>query len=289
LGSYQLHTICGAITGDYVLPSDPSRFNRPKDAAIELGTPYVYVADSDNHRVKKMTLDCTYITHWGKLGTDTYDEDKDGVIEISEVSFRSPLSVAYYSGEVYVVDTNGFVQVFDTVGNFKRKWSTPFPVSMELVSGNVYITASTGKIYKYDTNGTLLATFDTIKKPRGIAVDSGGYIYVTAGEDSTIKKLDPSGNVVASYGSYGTALGQYRLPYDVDIDNVNGYIFVADGYLNNRIQILKQDGSFLNYIPQVSMSYGALKNPSGVALADTGELVVMDTDNSRVLIFEPVP
>ncbi|MEW6201173.1 MAG: NHL repeat-containing protein, partial [bacterium] len=276
-GSYQVKTICGTYAGGYLPPSHPSRFNHPKDAAVEPGvTPYVYVADADNHRIKKMKLDCTYVTHWGGLGTSTG-------------TFRAPLSVAYYNGEVYVVDTSSYIQVFDTVGNFRRRWVSSYSTSIEVVSGNVYIAAYDGKIYRYDTNGTLLDTFDTVESPRGIGVDSSGYMYVTDGADSTVKKLDPSGNVVAVYGSYGTGLGEFNLPYDVDIEPLYGYIYVADGYKNNRVQFLRSDGSFLDYIPKTSPSYGSLKNPSGLAIAESGELIVTDTDSNRVLIFEPSP
>ncbi|MEW5947732.1 MAG: S8 family serine peptidase [bacterium] len=264
---------CGENPTEYLPPWHTDRFNRPMDAVVDPAG-FIYVADMDNHRIKKIDMNCVYITHWGTLGPE------DG-------NFRQPMGIAYSGGELYVVDNYNRVQVFDTNGVFLRKWDVSAPVAIEAAAGALFVTTSNWKIKKYDSVGTLLDTF-TLKDPKGIAADASGNLYVATWDDSTIRKLDSSGAAVATYGAFGSAYGQTRYPFDVDLDSA-GNMIIADGTYNNRVQIWKPDGSIDNVIHPKSNDYATLNGPMGVAVASTGELVVMDTDNSRVLIFQPPP
>ena len=71
---------------------------------------YLYVADTDNHRIQKFDSDGTFITKLGIEGTN------DG-------EFKYPHDVAVNSlGYIYVADTNNKrVQIFDSAFNFISK------------------------------------------------------------------------------------------------------------------------------------------------------------------------
>lgn len=272
-----LIAVCGDSSGGYLPPSDLSRFNRPMDAVID-SDGYVYVADTDNHRVKKMTLGCTYMGHWGQLGANNGE-------------FKEPSGIALYNDELFVVDNYSRVQVFDKNGNYKRNWAVQYPIDIEVDSGGtVYVSTEMDSVMKYDTDGVYLGKIDVIYV-RGIGVDDT-YLYAASAADDDVKLIDPgSGAVVGAIGSSGSAYGQFIYPYDVDV-NASGTIFVADGYTNNRIQMMDSGGTMENVIPGSCDADAEERNmykPFGVGLAPTGELAVMDTYNSRVLIFSPPP
>ncbi|MFH1540146.1 MAG: NHL repeat-containing protein, partial [bacterium] len=277
--AWTLLSVCGEDSNHYLPPADPSRFNRPMDAVVD-SDGYVYVADTDNHRVKKINLDCVYKSHWGGLGN-------------ANGEFKKPTGIALYNDEIYVVDNYDRVQVFTKGGVYKRKWYVQFPLDIEVdPGGTVYVSTEADSIMTYNTTGTYLGKF-TVYNPRGIAVD-GAFLYVASASDNTVKVIDPgTGLVDKTLGSSGTGFGQLVFPYDVDVDP-SGVIFVADGLQNDRIQMFNADGSVNNVIPASCPASSMhtecyMDKPLGVGLAPTGELVVMDTYGGRVLIFSPPP
>ena len=70
--------------------------------------------------------------------------------------------------------------------------------------------------------------------PKGVAVDSSGYVYVTDDNNNRIQKFDSNGRFITKWGTEGHANGQFKNPKGVAVDS-SGYVYVADDN-NNRIQ-----------------------------------------------------
>ena len=87
-------------------------------------------------------------------------------------------------------------------------------------------------------NGSLLneIRFERCLPESRVAVDSSGYFFVSQPENNEIVKYTPQGEVVTSYGSYGTGAGQFSIPLGLSV-TAEGMIYVADS-LNARIQSL---------------------------------------------------
>jgi RHS repeat-associated protein len=80
--------------------------------------------------------------------------------------------------------------------------------------------------------------------PFGIAISqSSGNIYVADYLADRIEEISSTGAYVASFGTKGSAGGQFSSPQGVAID-ASGNVWVADGG-NNRIQELSSSGSFM--------------------------------------------
>lgn len=79
-----------------------------------------------------------------------------------------------------------------------------------------------------------------METPWGVAVNKGGEIVVS---DHCISVLNPRGEKLRSFGTYGSRLKQFRSPRGVAVDG-EGYILVADCY-NHCIQKLTAEGVFL--------------------------------------------
>src|SRR5260370_15053192 len=122
--------------------------------------------------------------------------------------------------------------------------------------GNLYVTDNTfggpkvshrARIVKLSPTGQLLAewhVFNTFQSqpsflgnvtgPFGLAGDASGNIYVADAGDNTIKKLSPTGQLLAVWGKTGSAPGEFSWPQGVAVDT-QGNVYVADSN-NSRIE-----------------------------------------------------
>ena len=83
--------------------------------------------------------------------------------------------------------------------------------------------------------------------PTDVGWDADGNIYVSDGYmNSRVAKMDPWGNWIKSWGSYGTGDDQLRLPHNLQVDR-DGFVYVADR-TNRRIQKYDSDGNFVKTI-----------------------------------------
>jgi len=117
--------------------------------------------------------------------------------------------------------------------------------------------------------------------PHGVTVDNFGNIYVST--DHRIFKLSPDGNVILSWGTYGSHDGQFNEPAGIAVDS-SGIVYVADE-LNNRIQEFTPDGMFLTKWGTEGDSDGQFHGPNGLALDGSGNVYVADSYNYRIQKF----
>jgi sugar lactone lactonase YvrE len=187
------------------------------------GAGNAYVADTENHTIRKVTPGGTVTTLAG-LGGSSGSADGTG----SAARFYWPYGVAVDSaGNVYVADT----------WNYTIRKVTPGGVVTTLAG-----LAGTGG----STDGTGSAA--RFNYPSGVAVDSAGTVYVADRGNHTIRKVTPGGAVTTLAGladSYGSADGtgsaaRFDSPRGVAVDSA-GNVYVAD-YYNNTIRKVTPGG-----------------------------------------------
>src|SRR5262249_42745931 len=92
-----------------------------------------------------------------------------------------------------------------------------------------------------------------------VAWDPQDNIYVSDGySNSRIAKFDKHGNWIKSWGSRGTANGQFNLPHNITSDR-EGNIYVADRG-NARIQVFDGGGNFQRLI-LLNVPYDKARHP----------------------------
>ncbi|HPC59398.1 MAG TPA: 6-bladed beta-propeller [Verrucomicrobiota bacterium] len=77
-------------------------------------------------------------------------------------------------------------------------------------------------------------------RPKGVAADSFGHVYVIDALFDNVQIFDPAGRLLLAFGAPGSGAGEFWLPNGIAISR-NNEIFVADSY-NRRLQIFKYIG-----------------------------------------------
>lgn len=124
-----------------------------------------------------------------------------------------------------------------------------------------------------------------------VTVDSQGFFWVTDSVGHVVRKLSPDGKLLMTLGKKGavgdnTSRDMFNQPNHVAIAP-NGDVYVSDGYQNSRVVHFNGNGQFVRIIGGVKGSApGQLQVPHGVALDSRGRILVNDSDNQRVSVFD---
>ncbi len=217
--------------------------------------------------------------------------------------------------QVYVADrVNNRIQVFDSAGNFLRKFGSKgsadgqfdAPTGIAVDSGgNVYVTDIWNhRIQVFDNSGNFLRKFGSkgsgnsqFGAPNGIAVDGSGNVYVIDNWNHRVQVFDSSGNFLRKFGSKGSGNGEFKNVYAVAVDG-SGNVYVTDtdwnfsgnssdhGRLESRVQVFDSAGNFLRKWGSYGSGNGEFKHPHGIAVDSSGNVYVDDSYNHRVQVFD---
>jgi sugar lactone lactonase YvrE len=277
---------CRYIATWYDFDSGNDRFNLPNDVTVDqLGN--VFVTDSNNHRILKLSSDGNLILKFGSEGNE------DG-------QFNYPTGIAAdASGNIYVADYyNNRIQKFDQNGEHIVSWGTsgnengqfdhPTDVAVDS-NGNVYVADSNNsRIQKFTSEGNFVTAWGSpgngasqLNMPYGVTVDEEDNIYVTEPQKHCIKKFSSDGEHLATWGSYGTGHGQFHTPCGVAVD-ARGNIYVAECN-NKRIQILTESGEYLIAWEKTAGGTIEFYYPRGVAVDSNGNIYVASTNANCIV------
>ena len=247
-----------------------ARFYTPLGVAVD-SAGNVYVADTVNHTIRKVTSDGVVTTLAGQaLSSGTNDGTS------TTARFHSPYGVA--------VDSGNNLYVADGLNHTIRKVTS---------AGVVTTLAGLGQSSGTNDGTGSAARFNT---PHGVAVDSAGIVYVADTYSGTIRRVSSDGVVttLAGLGGYtGTNDGvgsaaRFCQPEGVAVDAA-GNVFVADAY-NYAIRKVTSAGvvTTLAGWPGNSGTNDGLGSaarflvPTGVAVDSAGIVYVGDSYNHTI-------
>jgi prepilin-type N-terminal cleavage/methylation domain-containing protein len=261
---------CGGSAGTADGTGAAAQFNWPTGLAVD-SSGMIYVADTSNSCIRKITTAALVSTFAGTCGNSTGAADGTG----SAAKFNNPQGVA--------VDTQGDVYVTDSGNTCIRKISPSSAVTT--------FAARCGIVFFGAADGTGSAA--QFNYPLGIAVDTQGNVYVADDQNDNIRKITSSGVVTTLAGSgqggYADGAGaaaEFSNPDGVTAD-AYGNVYVADRS-NQRIRMISFDGT-VSTVAGSSSGYAdgigtasKFKRPYGLAIDPVGTLYVADTNNYRI-------
>lgn len=121
--------------------------------------------------------------------------------------------------------------------------------------------------------------------------DAEGNLWASDPIWHVVNKFSPDGKLLMTLGKKMVAgdnasRDTFNQPNFVAF-GANGDIFVSDGYVNSRIVQFTKDGKFVRIIGGVKGNGpGQLQLPHGVAIDSKGRVLVSDSDNKRISVFD---
>ena len=249
------------ITGTNDGTGAAARFNRPYDLTVD-SDGSIYVADSANHTIRKVTPGGAVTTFAGQAGVIG---DYNGIGALA--MFYMPMGVALDGAHnLYVADTfNGLIRKITPAGLVSKLTYTfgsgyldgaaagaRFNYAMGLVVdalGNLLIADAQNNVIRKLTAAGVVSTFAGVgpgsedgpgraarfSGPVGVAVEAHGIVYVSDTDNGTIRKILPDGTVSTFAGTVGVGgatngvgpTASFRCPSGLAVDASNN-LYVAD-------------------------------------------------------------
>lgn len=247
-----------------------ARFNYPSGVAVDVSG-NVWVADRDNHAIRRVTAAGTVTTLAGTLG-QRGSSDGQG----SAARFDSPLGV--------VVDQTGDMIVTDSGNHTIRKVSAAGMVTV--------LAGSAGEAGGVNGAGTA----SRFNFPAGIGLDGAGSFYVADRNNHTIRRVTPEGLVTTLAGATGLsgnangtgAAARFNFPSGVSVDSA-GNLLVADRD-NHVIRKISRSGVVTTLAGTAGLpgsddgtgSAAGFRFPSGIAVDANENIYVADTYNHTI-------
>ncbi len=281
------------------------QFNSPKGISLD-GKGDVVVADEENARVDIFRENGEAVKSFGSWGTGPGE-----FLEIRGVATDS-------KGDIWTVDAGrANLQEFSekgvyikTVGSYGAgagQFEEPKGIAID--SHNNVVIADTGnnRIEKLNEKGEFIAAYGfgvsngeeklqtctsscragnpgtgngQLEKPRELATDSAGEIWVTDTGNNRVEGFTESGSFIKIIGSLGTGPGQFKEPKGITID-AQGNFFVVDAE-NDRIEKFNTKGEYKAQFGSEGSENGQFHEPWGIQVNSHGEIFVSDSGNNRI-------
>ncbi len=212
-----------------------------------------------------------------------------------EMPLRAPYGVAADGhGQIWVADPEAHAVHIYNLANRRadyllRAGREPFlsPVGVAYDSEREFLYVSDSglnKVFVLDSRGNLLGLRQTESgylRPGGLALDSGGNLYVVDVLKGRVEMFSPEGDYL---GGLQDGIGEMNRPSNVAVDQ-SGRVYVIDS-LNFRIVVFGADKKVLSTFGKVGDGPGYLARPRGIAVDSHGHIYVSDAAFDNVQVFD---
>jgi sugar lactone lactonase YvrE len=252
-------------------------FNYPCGLVADTAGANIYIADSGNNTIRKLTANLQVTTLVGLAAGQ--GGSADGTNDTAR----------FLAAQAVTVDSAGNIYAADTGNNTIRK-VTPAGVVTTL-AGQAGVKGSAD-----GTNGTAL-----FWRPTGITLDGSTNLYVADTGNHTIRKVTPAGIVTTLAGTAGVfgyadgtnGAASFRSPCGLAADAASN-LYVAD-FANAVIRKVTPAGVVTTYAGNAATNGSAdgtntaalFLMPCGVAVDSSSNVYVADTGNHTIRVITP--
>ena len=297
-------TVAGGGRGPDHLPADTAWLDSPSGVALD-GSGNLYIADSRNHRIRRVDATGTVASVAGSHSLDysgdhgpaiaaVMDHPKD-VAAVGTCQSWVPWinrTTTEQVAESVAMDGSCTLYIADTENHRIRRVDS---------SGTITTVAGTGERGAGGDGGPAVAA--ALNGPEGVAVDAAGNLYIADSGNHRIRRVDVSGTVttIAGTGRPGysgdggpAAKAQLGSPSGVAVDDA-GNLYIAETG-TSRIRRVDVSGTITTIAGTGRFGYSGdggpavmaqLGSPVDVAVDDEGNVYIADTLNSRIRRVDP--
>jgi DNA-binding beta-propeller fold protein YncE len=212
------------------------------------------------------------------------------------------------AGRVYVADSGtGRIEVFDS-GEAGNGYLTSIgagvltqPVGVEVDLRNRIFVADQArdKVVEFDTlndgapfmrewggSGTELGR---MSQPRFVYADRAGLVYNTEAGTARVQWFTPKDKQMTPVSAFGTAdPPTFSTPEGLVRDDTTGQVYVSNmSSTDGAVRVYDNRGLYLGQVAGPGSGPGQVSSPRGMAIDPLGRLVVADSGNSRLEVFDP--
>ena len=307
-GPSTITTVAGNGQMDYPDEGGPATAAklRSPGAVVSDAQGNVFVADSSNHRIRRVDAATGIITSVAGSGSPGFGGDEGQATE-SSINFPQGLAIDN-EGSLYIADSNNNRVRKVTRDGLIRTVAGPaslsFPAGLALDrSGNLYIADSSNhRITRLDRQtGVMTAVAgDGLSSPQSIAFDAAGNLYIADTGNNRIRRIDARSQIIQTVagtgsrgysGDGGPALSAaLNGPLSVAVDS-GGSVLILDTF-NQRLRRMDAVMNIIQTIAGTGMpgfsgdngpaTQATLWSPSQIAVDQSGNILIADTVNHRI-------
>eukprot|EP00731_Ephydatia_muelleri_P008480 Em0004g818a len=198
--------------------SGDGQFSFPRGISIKGDV--LYVADTGNHRVQKLTSSGKFLHKFGQQGS-------------GQGRFNCPVAVIIDSNNKLIVSdySNHRIQIFNENGNWlstidgkgsgNHSFQYPWGLALDL-QGNIHVAAQGSNTIKvFSKEGVYVRMYGDPNGPSGLAIDGEGYSLVSEFGGHCLSIYDPEGNKFHT-------VGNLKNPHGTALDPRDGSVFIAN-------------------------------------------------------------
>ena len=258
----------------------------------------LYAADSDNHRIQKLTANGDFLFSIQCSGTE-------------EGEFVEPekITIGPDGQTVYIADSgNERIQIFENNGKFLHELKTGYVVSMAVDDvGNIYTVHDWGSdeyIKQFSSKGRFNRQFSVadggneIPGLKDIVYSPDHHLYIADFDNHRIIKMTTEGKIIKQWGEKGYGKGQFSQIKALAI-STDGSVYVLDssiyypdssvcpdepeqcGETAQRIQKFDSDGNLLKEFWAIIGEWSGyfLEDSNDLSVDTQGNIWIADTTN----------
>jgi DNA-binding beta-propeller fold protein YncE len=219
----------------------------------------------------------------------------EGIIRITAMT---EFKLTFYSGDVAVIGSDPWLELRSRIEEFPVwRWSMTGGFTLwrdfkPVLLDRMLTRYKADPVHAVDLldsgpfeadSHIFIREWSGLAQPRGIAVGSGGEVYVADQDNHRIAVFDRIGNYLREWGSYGTAAGSLIFPSGVSVAS-DGTVFVSDSG-NHRVQRFTAEGEFLGQFGSEGTGEGEFVQLEGIAAGPDSLLAVCDSGTSSFSVF----
>ena len=206
--------------------SGDGQFSYPNGITIKGDV--LYVADSGNCRVQKLTSSGMFLHKFGQYG-------------LGQGQFNWPRAVIIDSNNKLIVSdcNNHRIQIFnenggwlltvDGKGSGNHRFQSPWGLALD-PQGNIHVAACGSNTIKvFSKEGVYVRMYGDPNGPRGLAIDGEGYSLVSEYGGHCLSIYDPEGNKIHT-------VGNLKYPWGTALDPRDGSVFIANNGANTVLK-----------------------------------------------------